>query len=402
MGYRYLAYDDQGNPSRGMLDVETESAAERALWERNLTIVELAPARPPIDFQRMFPTFLGPKRQDLVIFSQQLANLVESGVGLVPALELLAAEVASAPLRKVLEEVLEEVQQGTPMSRAMAEHELVFPEMYCRMVEVGERTGNIGFVLRELAGYLESEMEVSRKVRDAVSYPAFLLLFAIGVVILILNFTLPAMLGLYSEFNAQLPLPTRILISAASFFVSYRIHLFAALAILVIAGFIYFTRPRGRRQLDALLLKIPVIGTVLLHGEVSRIGRTLATLLQAGVSLPEALQLTGSIVTNRVISSAMETLRRESLQGRGLSEPIARTGLFPRMLSQMVRVGEETGTLDANLKTLAGFYDEEVDRSIKRVTGLLEPGLIIFVGLIVGFVAISVIMPMYSLLQNIK
>jgi len=402
MGYRYLAYDDQGNPSRGMLDVETESAAERALWERNLTIIELAPARPPIDFQRIFPTFLGPKRQDLVIFSQQLANLVESGVGLVPALELLAAEVASAPLRKVLEEVLEEVQQGTPMSRAMAEHDLVFPEMYCRMVEVGERTGNIGFVLRELAGYLESEMEVSRKVRDAVSYPAFLLLFAIGVVILILNFTLPAMLGLYSEFNAQLPLPTRILISAASFFVSYRIHMFVTVAVLVIAGFIYFTRPRGRRQLDALLLKIPVIGTVLLHGEVSRIGRTLATLLQAGVSLPEALQLTRSIVTNRVISSAMETLRRESLQGRGLSEPIARTGLFPRMLSQMVRVGEETGTLDANLKTLAGFYDEEVDRSVKRVTGLLEPGLIIFVGLIVGFVAISVIMPMYSLLQNIR
>jgi len=402
MGYRYLAYDDQGNPSRGMLDVETESAAERALWERNLTIIELAPARPPIDFQRIFPTFLGPKRQDLVIFSQQLANLVESGVGLVPALELLAAEVASAPLRKVLEEVLEEVQQGTPMSRAMAEHDLVFPEMYCRMVGVGERTGNIGFVLRELAGYLESEMEVSRKVRDAVSYPAFLLLFAIGVVILILNFTLPAMLGLYSEFNAQLPLPTRILISAASFFVSYRIHMFVTVAVLVIAGFIYFTRPRGRRQLDALLLKIPVIGTVLLHGEVSRIGRTLATLLQAGVSLPEALQLTRSIVTNRVISSAMETLRRESLQGRGLSEPIARTGLFPRMLSQMVRVGEETGTLDANLKTLAGFYDEEVDRSVKRVTGLLEPGLIIFVGLIVGFVAISVIMPMYSLLQNIR
>jgi len=402
MGYRYLAYDDQGNPSRGMLDVETESAAERALWERNLTIIELAPARPPTDFQRIFPTFLGPKRQDLVIFSQQLANLVESGVGLVPALELLAAEVASAPLRKVLEEVLEEVQQGTPMSRAMAEHDLVFPEMYCRMVGVGERTGNIGFVLRELAGYLESEMEVSRKVRDAVSYPAFLLLFAIGVVILILNFTLPAMLGLYSEFNAQLPLPTRILISAASFFVSYRIHMFVTVAVLVIAGFIYFTRPRGRRQLDALLLKIPVIGTVLLHGEVSRIGRTLATLLQAGVSLPEALQLTRSIVTNRVISSAMETLRRESLQGRGLSEPIARTGLFPRMLSQMVRVGEETGTLDANLKTLAGFYDEEVDRSVKRVTGLLEPGLIIFVGLIVGFVAISVIMPMYSLLQNIR
>lgn len=402
MAYRYLAYDNQGNPSRGLVDVETESAAERALWERNLTIIELVPARRGLDIGKLFPTVLGPKRQDLVIFSQQLANMVESGVGLVPALQLLSQEVSSAPLRRVLASVLEDVQQGSPMSRAMANHELVFPDIYCRMIQVGERTGNIAFVLRELSTYLENELEVSRKIRDAVTYPAFLLLFAIGVVILILNFTLPAMLGLYSEFNAQLPLPTRILISVASFFVTYRVHLFVSVAAVAIISFLYFTQPHGRHQWDAMLLKIPVIGTTVLHGEISRVSRTLATLLQAGVSLPESLQLAGSTVNNSVIAGALETLRRESLQGRGLSEPIMRTGVFPRMLSQMVRVGEETGTLDANLKTLASFYDEEVDRSVKRVTGLLEPGLIIFVGLIVGFVAVSVIMPMYSLLQNIR
>ncbi len=402
MGYRYLAYDDQGNASHGVLDVDTESAAERALWERNLTIIELAPSRRAFNLRELFPTFLGPKRQDLVVFSQQLANLVESGVGLVPALQLLSQEVTSVPLRRVLGSVLADVQQGTPMSRAMANFDLVFPDIYCRMIEVGERTGNIAFVLRELSTYLEKEVEVTRKIRDSVTYPAFLVLFAIGVVILILNFTLPAMLGLYSEFNAELPLPTRVLISVASFFVTYRVYIFGTAAAVAILGFTYFTRPRGRLQLDAFLLKIPVIGTIILHGEVSRISRTLATLLQAGVSLPESLELSRTIVSNRLVANAVESLRRDSLQGRGLSDPIQRTGIFPRMLSQMVRVGEETGTLDANLKTLANFYDKEVDRSVSTVTGLLEPGLIILVGLIVGFVAVSVIMPMYSLLQNIK
>lgn len=402
MAYRYVAYDESGNSVRGVLKVDSEAAAERALWEQDLTIVALEAARPPIDLARLFPTFLGPRRDDLVIFSQQLANLVESGVSLVPALQLLAEEVTSAPLRRVLADIVVGVQQGAPMSRAMAQHELVFPDIYCRMVEVGERTGNIAFVLRELASYLENEQKIARKVRDAAAYPLFLVLFAVGVVILILNFTLPAMLGLYSEFNAQLPLPTRLLMSGASFFLAYRTLIFALTAALVILGFVYFTRPPGRRQLDAVLLKLPVVGKIILHGAVSRISRTLATLLQAGVSLPESLMLTRAIIGNKVISSALETLRRESLQGRGLSEPIARTGLFPRMLAQMVRVGEETGTLDSNLHTLAGFYEEEVDRSVKTVTGLLEPALIIFVGLIVGFVAVSVILPMYSLLQAIK
>lgn len=402
MAYRYLAYDHEGKPSRGVVDVDTEAAAERALWERNLTIVELAPARAPMDLAQWFPSLLGPKREDLVVFSQQLANLIESGVAIVPALQLLADEVASGPLRRVLVKIVEDVQQGSALSQSLARHNTIFPEIYCRMVEVGERTGNMAFVLRQLSIYLEKELAVTRKIREASSYPAFLLLVAFGVVILIMNFTLPAMLGLYREFNAQLPLPTRILIAFANFFAAYRVDLFVGLAALAILAFIYFSRPRGRRQLDRLLLKIPVIGTVIMHGSVSRLSRTLATLLQAGVALPEALQLTRSTVGNRIIGHALDELRRESLQGRGLSEPIVRAGIFPRMLAQMVRVGEETGTLDSNLQTLASFYDEEVDRSVKSITGLLEPGLVIFVGVIVGFVAVSVIMPMYTLLQSIK
>ncbi len=209
MAYRYLAYDHEGKPSRGTVDVDTEVAAERALWERNLTIVELAPARAPMDLAQWFPSLLGPKREHLVVFSQQLANLIESGVAIVPALQLLAEEVASGPLRRILVKIVEDVQQGSALSQALARHNTIFPEIYCRMVEVGERTGNMAFVLRQLSIYLEKELAVTRKIREASSYPAFLLLVAFGVVILIMNFTLPAMLGLYREFNAQLPLPTR-------------------------------------------------------------------------------------------------------------------------------------------------------------------------------------------------
>jgi type IV pilus assembly protein PilC len=402
MAYRYLAYDDQGKATRGILDVDTETAAERALWERNLTIVELIASRPPVELANVFPSVFGPKREDLIIFSQQLANLIESGVGIVPALKLLAEEVLNKSLHKILMAVIEDVQQGVTMSQAMGKHPIAFPEIYCRLIEVGERTGNLGYVLHELSSYLEDELEVSRKVRDAVAYPSFLVVFAIGVVILIMNFTLPSMLGLYREFNAQLPLPTRILVGLASFIVKYRVQLFAGAAGLAISSFLYISRPNGRRQLDGLLVRLPIIGKIILHGAVSRIGRTLSTLLQAGVALPESLQLTQSIVGNTVIQLALENLRRQSLQGRGLAEPIARSGVFPHMLSQMVRVGEETGTLDTNLATLANFYNQEVDRSVKTVTGILEPALIIFVGLIVGFVAVSVIMPMYSLLQNIR
>lgn len=402
MPFRYLAFDSDNNEVRGLLEVESEAAAERALWDRDLTIVELKPSARPLDLARLFPTFLGPKRRDVIIFSQQLANLVESGVGLVSALELLGAEVSSRPLQRVIRQVVDDLRLGKPLSAALGEHETVFPPIYCRLMEVGERTGNLGSVLRQLSRYLEKEEVVSRKLRGAMGYPLFLLAMAVVVVIIVFNFTLPPLLGLYQEFDATLPWPTRLLIGFAEFFVQYRFYLLIGIVLTILLLAWYVSRPMGRRQLDTVLIRMPLLGPVNTQATVSRFSRTLATLQSAGLSLPESLELSKEVVGNVVIRGAVEELREEALQGRGLSRPIARSGMFPRLLAQMVRVGEETGTLDSHLETLAGFYEEEVERATNRLTGMLEPAMIVFLGIVVGFIAISVILPMYSLLGSIQ
>jgi type IV pilus assembly protein PilC len=402
MPFHYLAFSPEGKEQRGLLQVETETAAERALWERGWTVVQLRPSSGGFDLARWFPTFFGPPRRDVIVFSQQLATLVDSGIAIVPALQLLTDESTHRALRKVLRRVLERVRTGEPLSSALAEHPLVFPDLYTRMVHVGEQTGNVGVILRRLATYLEKEMGISRRVRDAMAYPAFLLLLAFGVVLLLLNFTLPPLLRLYDEFEATLPWPTRFLMSLTDFVTAYRLPMALGAALLAIAAAVFLGTAAGRRTRDRVLLGLPILGTVNIQGGVARFSRTLATLLQAGLALPESLELTSRTVSNSVLRQSIDDLKRETLQGRGLSEPLGRMRWIPRLLAQMVRVGEETGTLDQHLTTLADYYDEEVDRSLKGMTAFLEPAMILFVGGIVGFVAVSVILPMYTLLGSIR
>jgi len=222
------------------------------------------------------------------------------------------------------------------------------------------------------------------------------------VVLILLNFTLPPLLALYSEFEAQLPWPTRLVMSASSFFLDYRLYLLLGLVALILGGTIYFRSPYGKKQLAHLALKTPVIGKINTYGNSARFSRTLATLLDAGLQLTESMELTGQTIQNIVLHQEIDELRQETLQGRGIAGPLSQSEYFPKMLAQVVRVGEETGSLDSQLITLAGYYEEEVDRSLQNLTALLEPGMIIFVGIIVAFVAISVILPMYSLLGQIK
>jgi len=402
MPFRYLAYDAEGNERRGTLNVEQEDTAERLLYERGLIVAQLKPTGQGINLAQWFPTFFGPKKRDVIILSNQLANLLESGVAILPALELMSQETTSSSLSRVLEEIVEDIRQGSSISDALAKHEQTFSPIYQNMIRVGERTGNIGEILRQLAEHMEKEETVKSNVRGAMSYPAVVLLLAIGVVLIMLNFTLPPLLGLYNEFNAQLPLPTRILMRTSELFLAYRLPLFIFLAVLAGALVWYIRTPQGKKQFHLLLLKVPVLGRINIHNAAGRFSRTLATLLQAGLQLPESMRLTGETIPNVVLSEEIEELRQETLQGRGIAAPLADSDHFPRMLAQVVRIGEETGTLDEHLLTLSTFYEEEVDRSLENLTSLLEPAMVVFVGLIVAFVAISVIMPMYSLLGQIQ
>ena len=401
MNYQYEAFDKNGQRQTGIMVSPNETAAEDALWQQGLTIARLSPARPRASLRTLFPSFFGVKRQDLIIFSRQLATLIESGIGILTGMQLLLQSSRRA-LREVLIEVIESLQQGQSLSAAMAAHPNAFPLLYARTMAVGERTGHMEDALRQLATFLEKEQALSRKMRDAATYPAFVLGVAVFVVVIVVAVALPPIIDLFDSFHADLPVPTRILIGISKFASGYgSLLIFGAIVLLLVAIW-YGSTPNGRRIRDRLFLRLPVIGKVILQGQVARFTRTAAVLIQAGLPLAEVMELILQTVDNTVVYAALDRVRLALLSGQGLSGPLAAERLFPLMLSQMVMVGEETGTLEANLATLADFYEDETDRSVKNLAALMEPALTVFVGGIVGFIAVSIVMPMYSVLSSIK
>jgi type IV pilus assembly protein PilC len=402
MAYKYVAYTRAGERLQGTLNVASEAAAEEALWRSDYIIVSLRQARPGADLAALMPTFFGVKTRDLIVFSRQLATLIESGITILAGLQMLAEEASSKPLQKALREVSEDVQEGETLSDALRKHTQTFPPIYSRMIEIGERMGNMESVLRQLATYMEKREALTRKLRGAMAYPAFIICLAIGVVFLMINFTLPGIMGLFSEFEVGLPITTRILIAITNFSTTYRNQIVAAFVLVVTVVALYLRTPVGQRQRDALLLKIPLIGAINIQSNVSQLCHTMSILLRAGLPMSEIMSLIVDTMGNIVIKEAFNRVRTEMLQGHGLSQPIRQEKVFPSLLAQMVRVGEETGTLDSNLETLAIFYEEEADRRINTLTGMMEPALMLLVGGMVMFLAVSVILPMYSMMGAMK
>ena len=402
MPYRYVAYTKTGERVQGTINAASEAMAEETLWHSDYIIVSLKPARPRAGLAELMPTFFGVKPRDLIVFSRQLATLIEAGITILAALQMLGEQVSSKALKRALLKIVEDIQEGESLSEALKNHPQAFPSIYSRMIEVGERMGNIETVLRQLATYMEKQESLTRRVRGAMAYPMFIILLAIGVVFIMMTFTLPAIMGLFSEFEAELPITTRMLIAVTNFTTTYRARILAAALSAVTLVSLYTRTPIGRRQRDLLLLKIPVIGSINVQGNISRFCHTMSILLKAGLPMAEIMDLIVQTMGNVIFREALERVRTEMLQGHGLSQPISQEGVFPSLLAQMVRVGEETGALDSNLETLALFYEEEADRKISALTGMLEPALMLFVGGLVGFLAVSVIMPMYSLMGKMR
>jgi len=402
MDYRYIAFDQEGRRVEGRIDVPNEAAAEETLWRQGLTVAQLTPTRHRLSLATLFPTFFGVGRRDLIIFSRQLATLLSSGISILPALQLLAQQSPGRALRETLQEVIASLRQGQALSASLAAHPLAFPDLYTRTLTIGERTGNLEDILRQLAGYLERAQALARKLTGALAYPLFVLGVAIFVVVLMLTVALPPMVELFESFGAELPWPTRAMIAVSRFATAYGVYaLFAGLILTALFAW-WGNTATGRRQRDAAVLHLPIVGRVILLGQLSRFARTAAVLICAGLPLSEVMDMVVRTAGNVIIADALERVRVALLAGQGLSGPLASERILPALLAQMVRVGEETGTLDRNLETLSDFYEEEVDRAVQLMASLVEPALTIFIALIVGFIAVSMVMPMYSILSTFE
>lgn len=336
-------------------------------------------------------------RKDLMHFSRQLGVFVKAGIPLLDALETIESETANKFFKQILGDMIESLRAGSTFAAAARTHSEAFPPYYVGILESAELTGRLDVVLTQLSDYIERDLEARQKISSALTYPAVIAAVAVAVVAVLVGFVLPRFKAIFAELNGKLPLPTRILLAVSDFFNHNWYWVLGGVIVAVLVLYLAARTARGRSVRDHILLKVPVVGDLIQHVVLERFCRILSSMMTAGVPLPEAMRVTNGAVSNAVFKAGLDDARDAMLRGEGLAQPLSETGLFPASARQMFRVGEDTGTLDQQLETAAVYFNRELDYKIKRFTSLFEPAVIIVMGLVVGFVAISLVSAMYGI-----
>ncbi|MGH3733078.1 MAG: type II secretion system F family protein [Acidimicrobiales bacterium] len=397
--YSFKALDEAGKRVSGVEVAASTGAAHVALLGRGLQPLEVTAKKHALNFeitQKKVP------RKDLTNFTRQLAVFIHAGVPIMEALEVITEETQNKMLKAVLFEMIDSLRAGDTFAAAAAVHPEAFPNFYVGILESAELTGNLDVVLNQLADYIDRDQKARSKVTAALIYPAVVACMSVVVVIVLAVFVMPRFEVFFKSLNAKLPLVTRMLLSITSF-VGHEWYFEAAFIVIVVGGFIAMRRStKGKAALDALILKVPVVGDLTETAIIERTCRVLASMLRAGVDLPRSMAVTADSANNAVYKRALEGVREAMMEGQGLSGPINATGLFPAAARQMFRVGEETGTLDQQLEVAAAYYNRELETKLERATALFEPAIIIFMGVVVGFVAVALISAMYGIYNQVK
>lgn len=400
--YQFTAYTLDKKIVQGNIDATSENMAEEALYRAGYQrVLSLREARPRLSLEALFPTLFGVKTQDVIDFSHQLATLFESGVTILTALELLKAQAPREAFRNIIAGLVDELQEGSSFSQALSKYPEVFSYTYCQVLKASEQAGNLEVGLRQVAGYMGKRAATTSKVKRALAYPAMVLLMAVGVFVLLITVALPPLIGLFESLGAELPLATTLLIAIAGFLINYQFYLLWGAFILVTLTLVYTRLPAGKLTMDRLKLKMPVIGSIAVEHNVCHFCQITSMLLKAGLPLPHVMDIAIQTSGNRIIRQALNDVREKLLQGQGWSQPMAENGLFPPLLVEMVAVGEKTGTMDSTLATLGDYYEERVEQRINTLVSMIEPVLTVVIGLVVAFIALSLITPLYSILRSI-
>jgi type IV pilus assembly protein PilC len=349
------------------------------------------------------PTFgTGVDSKELAIFTRQFSVMIDAGLPLVQCLEILAGQQENKTFQKILNSVRGSVEGGSTLSASMKQHEKVFDPLYYNMVDAGETGGILDTILQRLSTYIEKNVKLKRAVKSAMIYPISVLSIAASVVVLLLWKVVPIFVSLFNGLDVDLPLPTRIVIALSHFVGS----IYGLMILVFVVGGVFATKfwhgtPTGRMAIDRVLLKLPVVGPVLRKIAVARFTRTLGTLISSGVPILEGLDITARTSGNAVVEKAISQTRKAVEAGRSLVDPLKETDVFPGMVTQMIGVGEQTGAMDAMLQKIADFYEDEVDSAVKDMLTAIEPIMIIFLGVVVGGVVISMYLPLFSLIGKL-
>ncbi len=398
ISYRYEATTSQGRLVKGKIKAIGEIEAERLLIRQGYSPVSVEVIPSMFSLEEALPDLFRVKPQEVILFSRQLATLLRSGISLLPALEILEGQVTTGKaFKKILGSMVDDLRSGGSFTQVISKHTRTFSEIYGRTVAVGEQTGNLEMVLNQMADYQEKQGAIAKKIGGALTYPMMVLGVGLVVAIVLMTVVMPQRLTMLTAMNVALPLPTRILIGISHILTTYPLYFLIAGAVLTAAVLWLVKQPTGRRLLDRARLTAPIIGTPALMGELGRLSRTMSVLVKAGLNLQEIVEMLPQSSNNRVIRDALSRVKEGLLLGEGLSEPMSRIDIFPPLLVQMVAVGEESNTLDFTMGVVADFYETTAEEKTNAMTGMIGPLSTIFIAIFVGFIAISVIMPMYAI-----
>jgi type IV pilus assembly protein PilC len=386
-----------GQIQKGQLDAPSRDEVNSYLRKNRLILVSVREAPKKININ--FSTAQRIKTRDIVIFTRQFATMINAGLPLVQSLNILAQQTENKALAEVTKAVVYDVESGNTLADAFAKHPRAFSDLYVNMVAAGEAGGILDTILQRLATFLEKNDALVRKVKGAMVYPAVILSVAVIAIAVLLIFVIPVFQEMFASVNLELPLPTRIVIGMSEFLLGYWYLLLAGLAGVVFAIRRYYATLGGRKRIDAMLLSSPVLGDLLRKSAVSRFTRTLGTLISSGVSILEGLEITAKTAGNMVIHDAVMASRQSIAT---IASPLEKSKVFPPMVISMIAVGEQTGGLDEMLSKIADFYDEEVDVAVSALLSLMEPVMIVILGVVVGGMVVAMYLPIFDMMNAVQ
>ncbi len=396
--YEYTARNATGQIQKGQLEAQSPEEVNAHLRKNRMMLVSVRQAPKAIKFGGGAK----PKTRDIVIFTRQFATMINAGLPLVQSLTILAQQTENKALKDVTKAVVYDVESGNTLADAFSKHPKVFSDLFVNMVAAGEAGGILDTILLRLATFLEKSDALIRKVKSAMIYPGVIMTVAGAAVAILLIFVIPTFQEMFASVNMQLPLPTRIVIGLSQLLIHYWWAILAAIGLGLFALKRYYGSSNGRKQIDTKLLKAPVLGDLLRKSAVSRFTRTLGTLISSGVSILDGLEITAKTAGNRVIHDAVMDSRQSIAGGDTIAAPLEKSQVFPPMVISMIAVGEQTGGLDEMLSKIADFYDEEVDVAVGALLSLMEPVMIVVLGVIVGGMVVAMYLPIFDMMNAIQ
>ncbi|MBU3216756.1 type II secretion system F family protein [Clostridium estertheticum] len=399
--YKYKVMDHKGQKIEAIFKANSKNEVLAMIEDNNYYPIEIKEVLER-EQKDLFESFEKVKTKDLYIFCRQFYTMINAGANIANALDVLKKQTENKKLKKSLYEVHDDLQKGVSLSDSLSKHKDVFPDLLINMINTGEVSGNLDTIMNRMASHFEKENKINNQLKSAMVYPMVLGCLSVVIVIFLLTFIMPTFTGMFTSSGVALPAPTRIIMGISQFIQTKWYILIAVIGGAIYGMKSYVKTPQGRLSIDGLKLKLPIIKDITEKAIVSRFTRTLSTVIASGVPLVQALEVVQKVVGNKVAENALEKIKEKVVRGVSLAEALGVEAIFPEMLHSMIKIGEESGSLDDILDKTANFYDEELETSLKKMTTMIEPLMIIVMGVIIGFIVIAMMLPIFDMTKTVQ